>query len=149
MFLFIFSFSLFSIAQGATSEESAHPSYLKEFFNMILTLVFVLSLAFISVFFLKKIMRSKMTHFNQATGIKILERRALNPKASLYLVDILGKGVVIGESQSGGIQLITEFPSNTDLELLLAQETELLAGKKKTPFKSLQNEFLKLFKKRA
>ncbi len=119
-------------------------SYGTELLNMLLTLGFVIGLAFVSILFLRKIMRSKMRQLNKSTGIKILERRALNQKSSLYLVDILGKGVVIAESQAGGVQLITEFPPGTDLELLLAEEESLAVTTKSS---SLTQSLQKFFKR--
>lgn len=99
-------------------------NYWTEFINMMLTLGFILVLIFASVYILKKIMRSKTKYLNQSTGIKIVERRVLSQKASLYLVNILGKGVVISESQAG-IQLITEFSPDVDVELLLDEMQEI------------------------
>lgn len=103
-----------------TAQEGQSYNYLGEFVNMVMTLAFVLVLIFVSVWFLKKIMRSRMQTLNRSNGIKILERRPLNQKASLYLVDILGKGVVISESQAG-IHIVTEFPDTVKIEELLEQ----------------------------
>ena len=126
--------------------QQATYSYGTDLLNMLLTLGFVLALAFVSIIFLRRMMRQKMKQLNRATGIKILERRALNQKSSLYLVDILGKGVVISESQGGGIQLITEFPAGTDLELLLAEEETL--DKSKSSLKDSLQKNLSRFLKR-
>jgi flagellar biogenesis protein FliO len=89
-------------------------NYWGQFVNMLLSLGFILVLIFVSVYFLKRLMRSRIQHLNRSTGIKILERRALNSKASLYLIDVLGKGVVIAESQAG-IQLVTELPNDVNV----------------------------------
>jgi len=103
--------------------EGQNYNYWGEFVHMLITLLFILVVIFVSIWFLKRIMRSRWKHLNRATGIKILERRALNPKASLYLVTILGKGVVIAESQAG-IHTITEFTDEVDIEHLLDQTVE-------------------------
>lgn len=95
-------------------------NYWGEFVNMLLTLVFILALIFLSVWVLKKIMRSRLKHLNRSTAIKVLERRPLNPKSSLYLVDILGKGIVVSESPSG-IQLVTEFAEGVNVEQLMEE----------------------------
>ena len=84
-----------------TAKEGKTYNYWGEFVNMLITLAFVLVLLFATVWFLKKIMRSRVHSLNRSNGIKILERRPLNSKASLYLIEILGKGVVIAESQAG------------------------------------------------
>lgn len=99
-------------------------NYWGEFVNMLLTLAFILVLIFLSVWALKKIMRSRLKHLNRSTAIKILERRPLNPKSSLYLVDILGKGIVVSESPSG-IQLVTEFAEGVNVEQLMEEKGEV------------------------
>ncbi len=108
---------------GISVEEGQNYNFISEFVNMLVTLVFVLILIFVSVWLLKKIMRSRTQTLNRSNGIKILERRPLNQKASLYLLDILGKGVVIAESQAG-IQVITQFEENVRIEELYGQLKE-------------------------
>ena len=84
-------------------------NYWGEFVNMIITLMIVVGLIFVSIVVLKKILRSRVHQLNRGAQIKILERRAINQKASLYLVNIGGKVVMIGESPAG-LHLITELP---------------------------------------
>ena len=99
--------SLLELAQNFSEGKSYN--YWGEFVNMIITLMIVVALIFISVIVLKKVMRSRMHHINRGARIKIIERRPINQKASLYLVDIAGKIVMIGESPAG-LNLITELP---------------------------------------
>lgn len=99
--------------------------YWKDFINMLVTLLFVLALVFASIWFLKRVMRSRLNQLNRSTGIKVLERRSLAPKSSLYLISILGKGVVIAESPAG-IQLITELPVDLNVEEALLEKQESL-----------------------
>jgi|GEM_PF-5012851 flagellar biosynthetic protein FliO len=124
--VFFICTSLF--ADESAPLESQTYNYVSQFVNMLMTLGFVLALIFASVWLLKKIMRSRMQTLNRCNGIKILERRPLHPKASLYLVDILGKGVVISESPAG-IQTVTEFPQDVNVQELLEeiQETQVPA----------------------
>jgi flagellar biosynthetic protein FliO len=96
-------------------------SYWHDFINMLFSLLFILIILGVSIWFLKRMMRSRLRHLNRSTSIKILERRPLSPKASLYLVEILGKGIVISESQNG-IQTITEFGPEIHLEKLMTSE---------------------------
>ncbi len=112
---------LADIAVGTLEGQSYN--YMGQFVNMLLTLGFILILIFISVYVLKRIMRSRIHQLNRSTGIKILERRALNSKSSLYLIDILGKGVVISESPAG-IHVVTEFPGDVKVEKKLEELLE-------------------------
>ena len=99
-----------SLVELATDfSEGKTYNYWGEFVNMIITLLIIIGLIFLSVVVLKKIMRSRMQHVNRSAAIKVLERRAINQKTSLYLVDIAGKTVVIGESPAG-LNLITDLP---------------------------------------
>jgi flagellar biogenesis protein FliO len=106
-----------------TAQESQSYNFWGEFVNMIATLVFVLILIVATIWLLKKIMRSRTQTLNRTNGIKILERRPLNQKAALYLIDILGKGVVIAESPAG-VHLVTELPEDVKVEALLEQLQE-------------------------
>ncbi len=111
------------------ASERGSPNYWGEFTSMLMTLGVILLLIFVTVFVLKRLMRSRVKQLNSQAGIKVLERRALNAKASLYLVDVLGKGVVISES-AAGIQLITELPEELDAVQALddLQESDLEPG---------------------
>jgi flagellar biogenesis protein FliO len=120
-------------------------NYLEEVTNMIISLVVLLIFAVTVLFFVKKMMRSKQRFLNRSTAIKVLERRAFHSKASLYLVDILGKGVVIAESQ-GNIQLITEFPEGTNLYALMDLEKE--SQNSKISFKEMMQEKFSRFLKK-
>jgi flagellar biogenesis protein FliO len=113
-----------TLAEFTTQEAIGQSyNYWGQFVNMVVTLGFILILIFISVYVLKRLMRSRIQHLNRSTGIKILERRSLNSKASLYLIDVLGKGVVISESPAG-IQVVTEFPSDVKVEEKLEELLE-------------------------
>ncbi|MEZ5315739.1 MAG: flagellar biosynthetic protein FliO [Chlamydiales bacterium] len=99
------------------SEEVVGQSYdyWGQFINMLTMLGLILILIFVSVYIMKWLMRSRIAHLNRSTGIKILERRALNSKSSLYLIDVFGTGVLIAESQAG-IQLVTQLPPDIKIE---------------------------------
>ncbi len=115
-----------SLLDAAT--EGTTYNYWAEFVNMLITLFVIVALIIVSVWVLKRVMRSRFKQLNDSTAIKVLERRALNPKASIYLVDILGKGVVIAESQSG-ISLIKEFSEDDNVGLLMDQLHEKIPSK--------------------
>lgn len=116
MFLF-----LAEIANQAENVGGAKEiNFMHEFLQMIFTLIIVLALAIFTLMMLKKLMRSRANVINENSAIRVLEKRNLSSKASLYLVDILGKGVVISET-SQGIDLITELPLGADLEKMVEE----------------------------
>lgn len=99
----------------APSTENQNFPYWKDFVNMLISLFVILALILATVWFLKKFLRSRLYQLNRSTAIKVLERRALNQKSSLYLISVLGKGVLISESPAG-IQTILELPHQTNIE---------------------------------
>ena len=58
---------------------------------------------------LKRMMKSKMTHLNTASSIKVLETRYLSPRATLYLVEVQDQSFLIAESPTT-VTYITTFP---------------------------------------
>lgn len=101
----------------AEAEATQDIDYFPDFLRMIVSLVFVIILILATTWFIKKFAKSRLRHMNQSNVIKIIERRVLHQKASLYLIDILGKGIVIAESNHG-IHLITEFSADMNVEEL-------------------------------
>lgn len=85
-----------------------------EFSQMLYYLGMICLGMLVVAWFLKKALHTRMQQMNLTSSIKILEKRSLSPKSSLYLIDVLGKGVLIGETP-GGIHLITELPTDIPL----------------------------------
>ncbi|MCB1180534.1 MAG: FliO/MopB family protein [Chlamydiia bacterium] len=117
-------------------------SYWGEFANMMITLLVLLVMIFFTVYFLKKFMRSRVRHNNPDKGIRILQQRSLNAKATLYLIDVCGKGIVISESQTG-INLITELSPGTDLVKLLEEHDTSRPSFREVLQNRLKNNFLR------
>lgn len=142
--LFFLAAHLFGEEGGSeTVNEGQRYSYLGEVVNMLITLCVILVLIFLTVWFLKKMMRSRVKTLNRTNGIKILERRVLTQKSSLYLVDVLGKGVVISES-AAGLQLITEFPEGIQVSELYEKLQE--AQPESIPFSETLSKKLRKLK---
>jgi flagellar biogenesis protein FliO len=95
-------------------------NYAQACIKMVVSLLLVLALVFVSLFFLKRMLRSKARYANSASAIKVLEKRMLHSKASLYLIDVMGKGIVIAESPQG-IRQVAEFDRETNVSLLYEQ----------------------------
>lgn len=98
-------------------------NYWSELVNMLLTLGIVIGIILFSVWMLKRMSRAKWKQFGNLQHIRVIERRALSPKTSLYLVEILGKGIVVGDSPSG-LSLVKEFSDEIDLDMLIEQRIE-------------------------
>lgn len=105
VFILNFSGSLFA-EEGIDINQSAAPklemattSYETAFIKMIVVLIGLIALALLAFYLFKKISSSNMVQSNHYKNIKILEKRALSPKSILYLIEVGGKKLLIGESQ--------------------------------------------------
>ena len=119
LLIFVFVMPLFGIADEETAttevvEEIEAPQqenmdmgeyngfeFASAFTSMLLALFLIILLILIAGWVFKRLMNARVAHGNTSSAIKILEKRSLNPKASIYLLDIYGKGVIVGETPSG------------------------------------------------
>lgn len=93
-------------------EEARKPDdkFLMEFVNMLATLGLVIGLILIVAWFLKRLVNNKLEQANLTSAIKVLERRTLSPKTSVYLIEIHDKTIALAESAEGGVARLAEFP---------------------------------------
>lgn len=82
-------------------DEKERDHFLNEFINMLTTLGVIVAVILIATWFLKKMVHTKIQQLNTTSVIKIVERRTLTPKTSLYLLDIKGVGFIVAESING------------------------------------------------
>ena len=75
--------------------------FMRDMMQMLLTLAMIVGIIFLITWFLKKMLNTRIQQLNTSSEIKILERRSLTPKTAIYLLEIKGKGVIIGESTNG------------------------------------------------
>jgi flagellar biogenesis protein FliO len=85
------------------------------FKRMLWVLFAVVILAIITVWILKKLTKIRQDQHNKFNQIKILERRTLSPKSTLYVVEIARKRILISESQLE-VRKIETLPHLTELE---------------------------------
>ena len=111
--LFLTLFATTLCAQEAEAETLKY-DFWAEFIKMVTVLSGVIALLLITSWFLKRVMSQRVEQLNKFNAIKVIERRVLNPKAALYLIEVPGKKLVISES-TAGINCITELPANAKL----------------------------------
>ena len=75
--------------------------FTRDLMQMLLTLGMIVGMIFVITWFLKKMLNTRIQQLNTSSDIKILERRSLTPKTAIYLLDVKGKGIIIGESTNG------------------------------------------------
>lgn len=87
-------------------EHESH--FYRDFMSMLTTLgLMVAGLLFLS-WLLRKGMHTRVQQMNEASEIKILETRTLSQRSSVYLIEVEGQKLVVGES-STGINLLTKL----------------------------------------
>lgn len=94
-------------------EEARKPGddkFFVEFIKMLATLGLVIGLILIVAWFLKRLVNSKLEQANLTSAIKVLERRTLSPKTSIYLIEIHDKTIALAESAEGRVARLAEFP---------------------------------------
>jgi flagellar protein FliO/FliZ len=85
-----------------------------KFMHMLFLLGLLISFMLFASWMLKRMTKSRVTQLNQASSIKLLETRYLSPKSTIYLIDVKGQSLLIGESASGLTHLATlGFSSET------------------------------------
>jgi flagellar biogenesis protein FliO len=89
-----------------------------ELLNMAVTLTFIVVVLLIISWLVRKMLGKRMEQLNTRSGIKIIERRPLTQKSTIYVLDVHGKGFVVAEAANGIVHL-------GDVELTAADEEEI------------------------
>lgn len=79
--------------------------FLSELLNMVTSLGLIVAAMFGVAWILKRMMAQRMEQANVTSSIKILERRVLTPKSVVYLIEVEGKRILVGESHTGMTKL--------------------------------------------
>lgn len=82
--------------------------FFTEFLNMLATLGFIIALILIIAWFLKRLMNTRLEQMNSTSLIKVVERRTLSPKTSLYLLEVDDKTILIAETNHG-VTCLSEY----------------------------------------
>lgn len=91
-----------------------HPqrdSFFAEFISMMIVLSMTLAGMVIIAWILKRFLYRRMQDTNLSSTIKILEQRMLGHKSALYVIEVEGFKILIGETP-GGLTRLGEIPSS-------------------------------------
>lgn len=94
------------VPEGSSITETR---FFGEFVRMMLSLGFILALLLIGTWLFKKVLQTRLQQVNLTSSIKILEKRALNPKAAVYLLEVQDRKILIAETPTG-IASLAVFP---------------------------------------
>ena len=84
---------------GQPLEEAPAPAPDGSLYKVVLGLFILLILLFLAVFLLRRLTGGGFRSMSGNKSIRILERRPLSPKTTLFLVEISGKEILVAESQ--------------------------------------------------
>lgn len=111
------------LAEPARPEIYEDNRFFEEFLHMLLILGFIVAGLLFASWLLKRVMSNRLEQMNVSSAIKVLERRPITPKSSIYLLEIHDRRIVVGESLNG-LTLLADFRSNANFERLVDQEEE-------------------------
>ncbi|MGK0180822.1 MAG: flagellar biogenesis protein FliO [Halioglobus sp.] len=118
------------------SEIPPKVSFGAQMIQMLLMLGLILLLLLFSAWFIRRMMQTRTHSLNKVNDIKILEQRALSQKAIVYLLEISGKKIVLGESPAG-LHYFTEFAEERNA---LASDTNLQHSFEEVMQRKIQKE---------
>ncbi len=83
-----------------------------EFVRMLLILGLIIGMVVATTWMFKRIGRGKMRTFNNSSAIQILERRAVSQKSFVYLLEVEGTKILVGDSPAGlhGLAVLSPLP---------------------------------------
>jgi flagellar biogenesis protein FliO len=96
---FLFTFCLTLPLFAEEEPLKAMDSYEYAFFKMLATLGVLIVFLVLSFWMFRKLAAGRLRQMNQGRSIKVLERRALSHKSTLYIVEFEGKEILLSESQ--------------------------------------------------
>jgi flagellar biogenesis protein FliO len=81
------------------------PQFLSEFFYMLLMLGMLIGAMFLASWFLKRMANARFESLNSLSNIRIIEKRNLSHKTTLYLIESEGRSILIAESPGALVRL--------------------------------------------
>lgn len=107
--------------------ESPSPDrFYYEFLHMMLILGFILALLLVVTWVLKRMLNVRVQQINASSPIKIIEKRALTAKTSIFVVEIFDKTFALAESHNGVTHLgeVSDRPRRSFEEVMAADATQ-------------------------
>ena len=96
-------------------EEKKAPDFKQLFLKTVVLLVAFTGLVFGGTWLARKISGGRLDSFSSEGNIRLLERKYLSPKSSLWLVEVMGRKLVVIDSQAGvALHPLKEIPEEGD-----------------------------------
>jgi flagellar biogenesis protein FliO len=98
--------------EGVKKEEEGDSHFFQEFLSMLFSLGIILGAIFFLMWVLRRMTNVRMEQVNLTSSIKVLERRALSPKTTIYILNVSGKAITIADSHNG-VTLLSQTVEDT------------------------------------
>jgi flagellar protein FliO/FliZ len=98
--------SLFSQDAPLPRPEEETSRFMWEFIKMLIILGGMVGVLIYISWYLKRMTSQKYEKVNEENLIKVIDRRAVSPKLMVYLLEIEGKSIVVGETPQGVVRLL-------------------------------------------
>ena len=76
-----------------------------EFFKMLLILAALITLMYFIAWYMKRMTTVRIDQYNDSSSMKILERRQVSQRTTLFLMEIEGEKIVMAETPTSVVQL--------------------------------------------
>lgn len=88
-------------------EQDQPDNFQVKFMNMLFMLGLLIGVMILASWFIKRMMKTRLEQINTGSSIRVVEARYLSPKTTVYLLDAMGKGILVAESHTGVTYLTT------------------------------------------
>jgi len=89
------------LAEDLPAAPEGTSPFFQEFISMMMMLALIIVILIGMAWVLKRLLHQRMVNMNKGSVIKVLERRTLAAKTAVYVLEIGGKGFIVGESPQG------------------------------------------------
>lgn len=95
--------------------EEVPQDFYSQFIHMLVILGLLIGFLIFATWVMKWLQSARLQGTNRSGLIKILESRQLSSRSAVHFIEILNKGIIIGESHAGLVRL-AEMPLDSDDE---------------------------------
>ncbi len=97
-----------TISTPSSESDKLTASYESSFAKMIFSLLGLFLLIILSIWFLRRMKNAGFKGNSYQKSVRILERKPISPKSTLYVIEAMGKKILISESQHE-VRALTEL----------------------------------------
>lgn len=98
----------FSLEEPIPNEPLDNTRFMKEFAYMLFMLGILITMVYFTAWFLRRMTNVRVEQLNASSNIRVLEKRALSQRTTLFLLEIDAKQILVAETPTTVVQLQLE-----------------------------------------